>query len=76
MDRAKKFVEQFTKTLDVIWENKPKDMPVMIYVYARDPNVRDKDNPDGAIYTNKLSRTRKYDDWHIKQDIQDFLTDK
>lgn len=76
MDRAKIFVDQFSKTLDVIRENKPKDMPVMIYVYARDPNIRNEDNPDGTIYINKLSRTRKYDDYYIKQDIQDFLTDK
>lgn len=76
MDRAKQFIDNFEKTLNIIWENKPKDMPVMVYVYARDPNARDEDNPDGTIYINKLSRTRKYDDYYIKQDIQEFLTDK
>lgn len=76
MDRAKQFIDNFEKTMDIIWENKPKDMPVMIYVYARDPNIRDEDNPDGSICINKLSWTKKYDDYYIKQDIQQFLTNE
>ena len=45
-----------------------------VYIYARDPNTRDPDNPDGYISIDKLCNTKKYDDRYIKQDIQDFLS--
>ena len=63
-NRATKFTENFNKHLNLIWENKPKDMPIMIYIYARDPKVRTDERPDWVVSIEKMCNTMKYDDWN------------
>ena len=74
MDRASAFTDNFKKAIDLMRENKPKDMPIFVYIYARDPLIRDDDNIDWTISIYKACATKKYNDYYIKQDINEFLS--
>ena len=72
-NRATKFTDNFHNALDMFRQNKPKDLAVFVYIYARDPNTRDDNNPDWVIAIEKMCNTKKYDDYYIRHDIDEFL---
>ena len=76
INRAEQFVEWFQKWINVMWQNRPKDLAICIYIYARDTKIKTDEEPDWVIYTEKLSSLSKYDEYRIKQDVGNYLDNK
>ena len=72
-ERARQFVESFEKTLDVLWENKPKWLTFAVYVYARDTEDKTELSPDGRTCHKFVSNTTKYDDYYIRHNLDQLL---
>jgi len=72
-NRAKQFVDWLEKWLSMAWENKPKWLSVFYYVYARDTEARDENNPDWPIQISRSIFASKFDEYTIKQDIDQFF---
>jgi hypothetical protein len=73
MARAEDFVKSFKKWTELLWNNKPKNMAIFVYIYARDIDARTETDPDWEIRTDKLASRSKFDDYRIRQDIDDFI---
>lgn len=72
-NRARQFVDWMYKWMELAFNNKPKDLAIFVYIYARDIKNRNEENPDWFISTDKMQSCSKFDEYRIKQDIQTFL---
>ena len=73
MTRDEQFVWNFMKSVDILWENKPKDMSIWVFIYARDISNKTKQQPDWTISFHSARILTKYDKMWIRQSIEETL---
>lgn len=76
MTRANDFVDKVYKWINTLWDNKPKDMSFFVYIYVRDINAKSEKRPDGEIRCVKMAMDTKYDEYRIRQDMDEFFMQK
>jgi len=61
MSSAKKFIDNFEKTANMIAENAPENLKYAVLIYARDTDVKTDKFPDGDIWFKMVDKTNHYD---------------
>lgn len=73
-DRAKDFIDNFTKAINLIIDNAPKDLSICISLYARDCSDRTKEEPDGKICMSSFMRCGYFDQVTFKEYVNRFFS--
>ena len=72
-NRAVKFVDNFTKAIDLIMQEAPRDLSICISIYARDASDRTETEPDGRMSMTSAMRCGYFDKVTFAEYVKEFF---